>query len=175
MIQRFRVPLGFAIAAAVLYLAQPNPRSIAFGLPVALIGAAFRFLAAGVIRKDSSLATTGVYGWTRNPLYFGSFMLAAGFAVMSANWISAVLLVIPSAVIYPVVIRREEAHLEKLFPEEFGDYCARVPGFFPRPRSSKMSFSLNQYIANREYNTLLGFVAVLGIFIIKTRMIPLLS
>ena len=174
MIQRFRVPLGFAIAAAVLYLAQPNGRSIAFGLPVAFIGAAFRFLAAGVIRKDSSLATTGVYAWTRNPLYFGSFMLAAGFAIMSASSVAAALLVIPSVVIYPAVIRREESHLAKLFPKEFDAYRVRVPRFIPRPRSINISFSLEQYMSNREYNTLLGFVVVLAIFIIKTRT-PLLS
>ena len=33
----------------------------------------------GVIRKDSRLATGGPYGWTRNPLYFGSFLLSLGF------------------------------------------------------------------------------------------------
>jgi len=170
MIQRLRVPLGFVIAAAVLYLAQPNGRSIAFGLPVALTGAAFRFLAAGIIRKDSSLAIVGVYAWTRNPLYFGSFMLAAGFAIMSANWVAGALLVVPSVVIYPVVIGREEAHLSRLFPEEFRAYRSSVPCFVPRPRTVKMTFSLKQYVANREYNTLLGFAAVLAAFVAKVRM-----
>ena len=83
MIQRLRVPLGFVVAAAVLYFATPTTISILAGLPIALAGAAFRGMAAGVIRKDSQLATSGPYGWTRNPLYFGSFLLAAGFAVMS--------------------------------------------------------------------------------------------
>jgi len=167
MIRRLRVPLGFAIAAAVLYAAEPTGISIALGLPAALIGAAFRFVAAGAIRKDSSLATNGLYAWTRNPLYFGSALLAAGFAIMSASIIAAGLLLIPSILIYPIVIREEEAHLDGLFPDEFRLYRAKVPCFFPRPGPLEPSFSLKQYVANREYNTALGFAAALAVFIAK--------
>src|SRR5438477_354649 len=104
MIQRLRVPLGFAIAALVLYLATPTASTILIGLPVAVAGAIFRAMAAGVIRKDSKLAIAGPYTWTRNPLYFGSFLLATGFAIMSANWIAAAVLVLPSLIVYPNVI-----------------------------------------------------------------------
>ena len=117
MIQRFRVSLGFVVAAAVLYFAAPTGTSIFAGLPVALLGVVFRGLAAGVIKKDSRLATSGPYAWTRNPLYFGSFLLALGFAVMSSSWLAAALLLVPSAVIYPRVIQKEEAHLEQLFAD----------------------------------------------------------
>jgi protein-S-isoprenylcysteine O-methyltransferase Ste14 len=165
MIGKIRVPLGFAAASLVFYLAAPNGTSIALGLPVALMGFAFRFLAAGVIRKDSQLATAGPYAWTRNPLYFGSFLLAAGFAIMSASAVAAALLIVPSAVIYPVVIRNEEAHLERLFPEEFRRYRASAPRFVPRfPARIVPSFSFAQYLANREYNTALGFVVALVVF-----------
>lgn len=168
MIGRIRVPLGFTAAALVFYLANPNGTSIALGLPVALAGFLFRFLAAGVIRKDSQLATAGPYAWTRNPLYFGSFLLASGFAIMSANAAAAALLIVPSAVIYRVVIRNEEAHLERLFPDQFHRYRASVPRFLPRFRSRLVpSFSFAQYVANREYNTALGFVAALGVFLGK--------
>jgi protein-S-isoprenylcysteine O-methyltransferase Ste14 len=168
MAQKLRVPVGFILAAAVLYLAEPTVVSILVGLPIALIGALFRAFAAGVIKKDSMLATSGVYALTRNPLYFGSSMLAAGFAIMSANEIAAVLLIVPFGLIYPTVMLREEAHLSRLFPDEFRLYRAKVPRFFPRltfrfPRS----FSFSQYISNREYNTALGFVGALTIFWIK--------
>ncbi len=119
MIQRLRVPLGFVIAAVVLYLATPRGITILAGLPFAVAGALLRAMAAGIIRKDSKLATAGPYAWTRNPLYFGSFLLTLGFAIMSASWIAALILIIPSLVIYPNVIRNEEAHLERLFPEDF--------------------------------------------------------
>jgi protein-S-isoprenylcysteine O-methyltransferase Ste14 len=167
MIQRFRVPLGFVIAAVVVYLARPTGTLLLIGLPVALCGALLRALAAGVIRKDATLTTSGPYAWTRNPLYLGSFLLGAGFAIMGGNWIAAGLIVLPSFVIYPHVIRKEEAHLARLFPDTFPGYCANVPRFFPRFRSASGSFSMTQYLANREYQTALGFAAVLVIFILK--------
>ena len=167
MIQRLRVPLGFVIAAIVLYLATPTGRSIALGLPIAVLGAGFRSLAAGTIRKDAHLATTGPYAWTRNPLYFGSTLLTVGFAIMSWNAVAAILLLVPSAVVYPEVIRNEEAHLARLFPGEFPLYRTKVPAFLPRFRSSDFSFSFKQYVANREYNTALGFLVVLTVFVAK--------
>jgi protein-S-isoprenylcysteine O-methyltransferase Ste14 len=158
MAQKFRVPLGFVIAAAVLYLAEPTVISILAGLPVAVVGATFRALAAGVIRKDSTLATSGVYALTRNPLYFGSSLLATGFAIMSANELAAALIILPFGLIYPTVMLREEAHLAQLFPTEFRLYKAQVPRFFPRIKLRfPRSFSFAQYVSNREYNTALGF------------------
>ena len=167
MIQRFRVPLGFLVAAVVLYLAQPTRFLLIVGLPIAVAGALLRALAAGVIRKDSVLTTSGPYSWTRNPLYLGSFLLGLGFAVMSGSWIAAALIVIPALWIYPHVIRREEAHLSRLFPDAFADYRSEVPRFIPRFRQWTHSFSLQQYVANREYNTALGFAAVLLVFLLK--------
>lgn len=169
MTQKLRVPIGFVIAAAVLYFAEPSLLSVSIGLPFALLGAMFRALAAGVIKKDATLATSGVYALTRNPLYFGSALLTAGFAIMSASWIAAALLIVPFAVIYPTVILREEEHLQGLFPEEFRLYREQVPAFFPRvtfrfPRS----FAFSQYLANREYNTALGLAAALFVFFVKS-------
>jgi protein-S-isoprenylcysteine O-methyltransferase Ste14 len=175
MIQRIRVPLGFVIAAAVLYFATPGGGSIVAGLPIALGGAVLRALAAGTIRKDSALARTGLYAWTRNPLYLGSILLAAGFAVMSANGVAAALLLIPSLVVYPGVIRNEEAHLARLFPAEFAAYRNRTPRLLPRTRPRfglwRSAFSWRQYRANREYNTALGFAAATAVLIVKWRLI----
>src|SRR5205085_10629533 len=123
MLQKLRVPLGFILAAGVLYVAEPTRTSILLGLPVAIVGVVFRALAAGVIKKDSLIATSGIYSLTRNPLYFGSSLLACGFAIMSWNDVAAVLLLFPFMVVYPTVILREEAHLARLFPNEFREYC----------------------------------------------------
>ena len=174
MIQKLRVPFGFVIAALVLYLAKPTGVSILAGLPFALAGAVLRGLAAGTIRKDSTLATNGPYAWTRNPLYLGSFLLQLGFAAISGSWMASGLTILPSLIVYPNVIRNEEGHLSRLFPGEFGDYSARVPRFiprWPRFRATSQAFSLPQYLANREYNTALGFGAVLAVFVVKWRLI----
>ncbi len=168
MAQKIRVPLGFLIAAAVLYFAEPTIWSIALGMPIALLGGVFRALAAGVIRKDAVLATNGVYALTRNPLYLGSSLLAVGFAFMSWNEIAASLLLIPFILIYPAVMLREETHLERLFPEDFRRYKKKVPRFFPRlTLRFHPAFSFSQYVSNREYNTALGFAAALGFLLVK--------
>jgi protein-S-isoprenylcysteine O-methyltransferase Ste14 len=168
MVQRLRVPLGFVIAAAVLYFAKPTMASILVGLPVALAGAAFRALAAGVIKKDSALATSGVYALTRNPLYFGSSLLAAGFSLMSKSPIAAGLILAPFILIYPAVILREEAHLQELFPEAFRSYKSKVPRFFPKITFRfPASFAFSQYLANREYNTALGLIGAVGVLMVK--------
>src|SRR5689334_12303678 len=127
MIQRLRVPLGFLAAFLVLYFASPTGKALALGFPIALAGLGFRFLAAGVIRKDSRLATSGPYAWTRNPLYFGTFLLVLGFAVMSANIPLAVVLLVAMPAVYSHVIKKEEAHLHRLFPDEFPRYRTKVP------------------------------------------------
>lgn len=169
MIPRLRVPLGFAVAAAVFYFANPDGMSILLGLPFALLGLLFRFLAAGTIQKDSQLATSGPYSLTRNPLYFGSTLLAMGFAIMSASMIAAALLLIPSAIIYPIVIQNEERHLQRLFRDQFEHYCTKVPRFFPRlSLAFRLSFCFKQYVNNREYNTALGFLGALGVLVVKS-------
>jgi protein-S-isoprenylcysteine O-methyltransferase Ste14 len=168
MINRIRVPLGFFLATAFFYFATPTGLSILAGMPVAVAGVLFRLLAAGTIRKDAQLATSGLYSMTRNPLYFGSFLLAAGFAIMSASLIAAGVLLIPSTLIYPGVIRNEEAHLENLFSEDFRSYRKKVPAFFPVPgRPSLESFSLRQYVNNKEYNVALGFAGAVAVLILK--------
>ncbi len=166
---RARVPLGFVLAAAVLYLAQPAMPMLAIGLPIAGTGIIFRGSAAGVIRKNTSLAQLGPYRVTRNPLYFGSFLLALGFAIMSGNLVAGVLLVVPSALIYPVVIKSEEAYLRDSFGSEFDEFRRRVPCFLPRRIPSKIfeSFSLDCYRANREYNAAIGFVSMMVILWLK--------
>ena len=167
MIQRLRVPLGFLAAILVLYFAAPTGPAIALGVPVALVGLAFRILAAGVIKKDAILATAGPYAWTRNPLYFGTFLLVVGFAIMSANAALAVLLIIAMPAVYLHVIKKEEAHLSRLFPRQFTLYRDKVPAFFPRIRPVQFEFSFGRYIANREYNAALGFAAMVALFVAK--------
>lgn len=168
MAQKLRVPLGFVIAAAVIYLANPTPASILVGLPIALLGLVLRALAAGVIKKDSELATTGIYAITRNPLYLGTSLLIAGFAIMSSSNAAAMVLMLPFILIYPTVVLREEAHLSKLFPDEFRLYKSKAPRFFPRPTFRfSPSFSIDQYLSNREYNTALGFLGAIAVFVTK--------
>ena len=169
MFSRIRVPLGFVVGAVVLYLATPTPALIAAGLPLAVGGLLWRAAAAGVIRKDRHLAAGGPYRWTRNPLYFGSLLLALGFSVMSGRLACALIVLAPFALIYPRVIRREQSHLQRLFGEEYASYSRKTPAFFPRRIGPAMfdAFSFELYRINGEYNAALGLGAVLLILLLK--------
>lgn len=168
-IARHRVALGWLVALAALYLASPNGVSLAAGAPLALAGLATRGLAAGTIRKGTELARSGPYAFSRNPLYLGSSLLALGFGVMSGSVLAAAVLLIPSALVYPLVIRNEERHLRERFGREFDAFRDSVPRFFPRriDRRALESFTFGQFMANGEYNATIGFLAATGILTAK--------
>jgi protein-S-isoprenylcysteine O-methyltransferase Ste14 len=167
--RRLRVPLGFAFAVVYLWLAQPTMASIVLGGTVALLGVLLRALAAGHITKNSALTTTGPYAVMRNPLYAGSIILAAGFALAARSlWVVAGLGLL-FVLIYLPVVGSEEAFLRSQF-SEFADYAQRVPRFFPRLtniRNIAQGFSRERYWGNREYNALLGTLVMLAALTLK--------
>src|SRR5215813_5370472 len=107
-IARWRVRLGYLLAIVVLFFARPHPTSILIGAAAGAIGLWLRGYAAGYLKKQEVLTTTGPYAHTRNPLYLGSAILAAGAAWAMHSWISAAVLGAYFAVVYYVVMRREE-------------------------------------------------------------------
>jgi protein-S-isoprenylcysteine O-methyltransferase Ste14 len=72
------------------------------------------------------LVTTGIYGWTRNPIYLGFFLMYVGIGIaVHSAWILALTLPIAVAIRYGVVAR-EEAYLERCFGDDYRGYKARV-------------------------------------------------
>jgi protein-S-isoprenylcysteine O-methyltransferase Ste14 len=170
---RWRVRVGYPVAAACLWLAAPTPRSIALGAVVAAAGLVVRGAAAGRLRKHEALATSGPYARTRNPLYFGTVFLGVGFAVASWSPWAAALLVGYFLLFYPAVMKREEGELREHYGAAFEEYAARVPLFWPRLRragSAGEGFSWAIYRRNREYQALLGFLAGLALLWLRMKM-----
>ena len=175
--RRIRVPLGFLTAA--LYLFElirnaPRPSAIAWSLVLVLPGLWLRGYSSGYVKKNRELTTTGPYAHTRNPLYLGSMLTAAGFAVALLSWPVAVVLAAGFAVIYIPVIASEERFLRAAFPQ-FDAYCRLVPRLVPRltparpldqktaapdaiPDSSAppQGCSLSLYLRHREYKAAIG-------------------
>jgi len=174
--RRVRVPLGFAFALLYFWLARPTWRSMALGAIGVVPGLLIRALASGHVHKNESLATSGPYAYTRNPLYLGSLLIGLGFAVAASSWWVGVALVVMFFAIYVPVIRDEEAFLRRTFPE-FEEYARGVPRMFPRfTRAASASgedraeFSWDLYLKHREYNALLGAVAMLAALIAKAQL-----
>jgi protein-S-isoprenylcysteine O-methyltransferase Ste14 len=171
--RRVRVPLGFVFAVLYFWLARPTWWSMAVGAIGVVPGLLIRALASGHVRKNESLATSGPYAYTRNPLYLGSLLIGVGFAVAARSWWVGVALVAMFFAIYIPVIRDEELFLRQKFPE-FEEYKRRVPRMFPRlaPHSSeekhdRAKFSWELYWKHREYQALLGAVAMIAALILK--------
>lgn len=173
---RWRVRLGYPVAIIYWLLATPTWSSIAYGTIVALFGLIVRAAAAGYLRKDRELAVTGPYARTRNPLYLGSAILAAGFVVASHSWIAGLLVSLYFGIFYCAVMRNEEEDLRMRFGPDFDAYASRVPLFFPSifasggsqsPAKSPLNgeanggFSWAQYRRNREYRALLGTIGAM--------------
>jgi protein-S-isoprenylcysteine O-methyltransferase Ste14 len=173
---RWRVRLGYLLAIVVLFLARPTFHSILLGAAVGLLGLIVRAYAAGYLQKQEVLTVTGPYGRTRNPLYFGSGLLALGAAVAMNSWIAAALLLLYFALVYSLVMRREERELRAKHGAAFDCYAARVPLFFPsfpvsrQQASPEARFSWSQYKKNHEHQAALGFLLLLLLLVVIWRM-----
>ena len=130
-VAKLRVPGGFLMVAAFLWLSAPTWTSLAIGLPVSALGLALRAWAAGHLEKNRSLAESGPYAYVRNPLYIGTLTVAAGFVIASRRWELGVLFAAVFLLIYLPVVELEEQHLRSLFPQ-YADYAKRVPRLWPR-------------------------------------------
>jgi hypothetical protein len=137
---------------------------------IAAPGIWLRAIAAGHVRKNAELTTTGPYAYTRNPLYLGSIIIAVGFAVASRNaWIAIAIVVLFFAIYLPV-IKSEEAFLRGAFAN-FQDYSEKVPRLFPRLRPAEGAgagdFSRELYLKHREYNALVGAAMMMLALVVK--------
>jgi protein-S-isoprenylcysteine O-methyltransferase Ste14 len=84
----------------------------------------------------SALVTSGVFAWTRNPMYLGLFLLLLGWAVKlgTLSPFAGPLLFLP--LIQYVQIRPEEQALRLRFGSDYDRYCRRVNRWWGRIRRS---------------------------------------
>jgi protein-S-isoprenylcysteine O-methyltransferase Ste14 len=124
------------VLPSVLAVPGDEPIFWTVGACLILIGVAFmvasirNFLRAATPvptnQPTRALVTTGVNGWTRNPIYVGMFLIYGGIgAVAHSTWV--LVLVLPLAVLIRYgVIAREEVYLERRFGDAYVDYKRRV-------------------------------------------------
>lgn len=163
-VARLRVPGGFLLLAAFLWLSDPRPVSLLHGLPLSILGVCLRGWAAGHLAKNERLATSGPYAFVRNPLYLGTLLAAAGLAIAARSLPLAVLLAVVFLLMYLPVIELEEQHLRKLFPA-YAAYAGETPMLWPRFRRAAggAQFCWRLYFQNQEYQGLAGFLTAAAV------------
>jgi len=170
---RARVPLNLLLAAIYIVFAQPTAQRLLCGALIALLGLLLRAWGAGHLAKNQALATTGPYSYTRHPLYLGSTLAGVGYCIAGGRWWFFVLLALFLSAVYWPVIRREQMHLGKLFPEEYARYAGAVPLLVPRLTAwdgspgAPRRFSGKLYWKNREYEAFLAYLGIVSVLLIK--------
>ena len=167
LVAKLRVPSGFLLVAAFAYFAAPDAGSLTIGIPISIAGLLLRAWAAGHWAKNRDLATSGPYSYSRNPLYLGTLLVAAGLVIASRQWSLAALFGAVFLLVYLPVIELEEQHLRKLF-SGYEDYAAKVPLLLPLGRlNSNGAFQRALYIKNQEYQALGGYLLGLLLLVWK--------
>jgi protein-S-isoprenylcysteine O-methyltransferase Ste14 len=77
-------------------------------------------------KPTRALVTTGIHGWSRNPIYLGMFLIYGGIGIaVRSPWI--LILTLPLAIIMRhAVVAREETYLDRRFGDVYRNYKARV-------------------------------------------------
>jgi len=180
---RSYVLLGFA-PLALMVVMQPEPIEAAFGreadtlfesacIALAFLGLAIRAHVVGHVPAGTSgrntvrqaadtLNTTGLYSFTRNPLYLGNAVIYMAIAFFLQNVWFAVLMLLFLIIYLERIIATEEKFLMGKFGDDYHHWAAEVPAFFPRTtgwRTPELPFSFRN-VLRREYSGLFAIVAV---------------
>jgi protein-S-isoprenylcysteine O-methyltransferase Ste14 len=103
---------------------------------IIFVGLVLLLLAGGLFKRAgtdlvpfknvSALVTTGIYRYTRNPMYLGMAAILLGCGITVGAALSLLVAPLFMVIIELRFIRPEEEMLRGLFPEDFPPYCARV-------------------------------------------------
>jgi len=139
--------VGGIVIGALLDLVLPLPAVIPdapwvviVGLALVVVGLGCMF--AGILtfkkfrtavypnRPASLVVDTGIYAYTRNPMYGGLTIAYLGGVLLTGMLWVLLLLPVVLTLLVTQVIRREERHLRERFPEAYAAYCASVGRWF---------------------------------------------
>ncbi len=190
MQEKIKLILLFALIGALVYFSAPTRLSFAIGLVLVAAGTLIRVWAAGHLRRDQNLTTSGPYAHSRNPFYLGRLLLLLGFAVMSGLgadlsqtrniilWAIVLVALVFFFVFYmPRKEIREGGRLAQLFGPDYEQWKANVPQLFPRLTPYKMnprpwSRDLfmggdDQFSGNKELWTTLAIIVLVIAFALR--------
>ena len=132
------VIVGVLVHAFVMPLAIELSLGVRIALAVAA-GVAGLVLMGGAIKlfrrtgqdpkpweSTPEIISTGVYRYTRNPMYVGMALLQIALGVGLANWWIIILVPVVLAIVYAIAVRHEEVYLERKYGDQYVHYKASV-------------------------------------------------
>lgn len=100
------------------------------GIPMLIVAGR----AAALAYRSDTLATTGIFGVVRNPIYSAWIVfIIPGLVLFSRSW-PLFLTPVIAYIIFKVRIGREHEYLEKRFGEEYRTYKTQVNELVPFPK-----------------------------------------
>jgi protein-S-isoprenylcysteine O-methyltransferase Ste14 len=162
-----------AVLVFLVYRGGTHPRTFWIGAGVVLIGELVRLWAAGHLKKNAEVTTSGPYAYVKNPLYLGTFLILLGFCVQAWNpWLFAIGASIFLFYYAPVKKQREGDRLRERFGTVWDAYDRAVPDYVPRftpyKERGERSWSASTCWDNSEVGTAL--VVFLGTALIGARL-----
>ena len=123
------LPLPLALPGAALMQWIAGGGVILIGVAIVAAGARNFSRVTTPVRSNQpvrALVTTGIHGWSRNPIYIGMFLVYAGIGIAAGSpWI--LILALPLAITLNYgIVAREERYLERSFGDAYRDYKVRV-------------------------------------------------
>jgi protein-S-isoprenylcysteine O-methyltransferase Ste14 len=170
---KFTIKVLATLVCGILLVAvaDPKPGETYFfvALSLILLGEGVRIWAAGHLRKNAELTTTGPYSHVKNPLYIGTFLITTGMCVLAwggrtghpvfdnLNWIVLGGFILMFLAYYvPYKRKREGERLRKIFGEAWDVYDRNVGDYLPRltsfrhPQAGPRNWSLAVVMENSE-------------------------
>lgn len=138
-----------AVAVVIHWLAPlPFPDGLLWqvlGVLMAVTAIAIDLLAFAAFRRHKTtilphrgadhLITTGIYGWSRNPIYLGNLLLVAGAGLFFGIWWLVLAAPIALFLTRKLAVEREEHHLARRFGQAWHDYARTTHRWLGRSAS----------------------------------------
>lgn len=159
--------LAGIVGIVMFFLAKDKELASAWFIPgaaVTLAGEWLRLWAAGHLRKNKQLTTTGPYSYVKNPLYIGTLLITVGYSAMAMN----IVIMIAGFVWffgYYVKYKKKQEN-EKLigsFGAAWTEFDKAVPDYLPRltpyPGRGTNRWSWDVVKENSEHETAVAVFA----------------
>ncbi len=169
------LPVPFLLLA-LLVPSRPTAANWILGAALIIPGEFIRLAgvaAAGTVTRRRSrdvqrLVRYGIFGWVRNPLYIGNFLIWMGFVIISGvPWLVPLAIVI-FAVEYFFIVAYEEGVLESIFGKEYLDYKKTTPRWVPSAPEARESGPHDWAEAwKSETSTFMQYAALVLVFAAK--------